>query len=145
MTRSLAIGRFTPLQSGFTRDLPSPRSCAVRFACILALTLAIPVSSLADVLHAPPWPTGESESPLIETDYDPATGTGSRTDWSAGRLEVVAGGFSPPGTVNLGQARALAAKTARHLAFEKLLHNGLHKWEEEVSLLPEKRFQLRRQ
>lgn len=67
------------------------------------------------------WKDAGGGNALDRRDIDVSSGTAARTQWSDGRIEAWAGATANPRiSVNRAQARSLALKAARHLAYEKL-------------------------
>ncbi len=84
---------------------------------IVGMMLAVSFSVMAE--ETPWWEQRDYQSPLDQRSLNDAWN--SRVKWDDGYIEVMAGATADPDkTKNLAHARAMALKTARHLAYEKL-------------------------
>lgn len=99
----------------------------IRFGLLLGILLASIFLFYYQGHAASWWESQQPEAPVDRIQVSPSatgpdsTGSAVRSNWEEGYLEVMAGATADQrDTVNIAQAFAVAEKTARHLAYEKL-------------------------
>ena len=99
-----------------------PMRCILSAMTVLALAW-LPALALADSNWWESKQAGSATDQIViaDTTVQGKAQSASRTNWEAGYIEVMAGATADMrDTVNLGHAYAVALKTARHLAYEKM-------------------------